>query len=126
MGGSCVADEVQTPGQAGLVDRMEGQAGCDVVEAQVDRHEHRVRVAVEEGDGLGQLGLAGGSASVSPTHEVPGGLPGASELDELQVVPAGPFDRQEVVGVAGVGGLAVRDAAAVGWNPTEAEPPRSR
>ena len=59
-------------------------------------------------DGLGELGLAGRPTPVSPTHKGPGGLTGASELDQLQIMPAGPFDGQEVVGVAGVGGLAVR------------------
>ena len=46
--------------------------------------------------------------AVSPTHKSPGGLPRASELDQLQAMPAGPFNAQEVVGVARVGGLAVR------------------
>jgi hypothetical protein len=103
-----LVDHVQALRQAGLIDDVEGQAALDVVKTQIDGHEDGVRVGVEEADGLGQLGLAGGSTPVSPAHKGSGGLTGAPELDQLQVVPAGPFDGQEVVGVAGVGGLAIR------------------
>ncbi len=107
--GQVDTDRGDAGGQARLIDRHGFEARPHVVKTEVDRHETRTRLGLEEGEGFSELGRWRGVAGVGlgGVEHLLGGVARAADLGQVKGDAHQGLAVDEVVGVALVGALAV-------------------